>query len=116
MIKNKITLLDIEFHFGLGFLNALTDAIGMTLNNLGKEVVENRSKIVPLMMLHSIGYAFYRKGQESTFTLDQVYDLIDENGGMDGIFWNQFLLGFNDSMFKGVPVVEDKKKVTKIKK
>jgi hypothetical protein len=115
MIKNKITLLNIEFHFGLGFLNALTDGIGMSLNELGQQVTSNRSKIVPLMMLHSMNYALYRKGEEETYTLDYVYDLIDDNEGMDGDFWNKFLLAFNDSMFKGVPVVEDKKKVTKKK-
>jgi hypothetical protein len=114
MIKNKITLLNIEFHFGLGFLNALTDGINLSFSDLGKQVVENRAKIVPLMMLYSINYALYRKGKEEDVNIDYVYDLIDNNGGIDGAFWDSYILAFNDSMFKGVPV-EDKKKVTKKK-
>ena len=115
MIKNKITLLDIEFHFGLGFLNELTEGINLSFAELGKQVTDNRVKIVPLMMWYSMNYAFYRKGIESDLKIDYIYDLIDENGGIDGDFWNKFLIAFNDSMFKGVPVVEDKKKVTKKK-
>ena len=115
MIKNKITLLDIEFHFGLGFLNQLTEGINLSFSELGKQVTENRVKIVPLMMWHSMNYALYRKEKECKHSIDYIYDLIDENGGIDGDFWNQFLLAFQDSMFKGVPVEEDKKKVTKKK-
>jgi hypothetical protein len=46
--------------------------------------------------------------ERNKFHIHDVYDLIDENGGFGGEFWNSFTKAFSESMYKGVPV-EDKK-------
>jgi hypothetical protein len=112
MIKNKITLLDIDFHFGLGFLSTLIEGTGLAITNLGSQ---DDTVLIPKLMYYSRKYACDREGKEISFSMHDIYDLIDENGGFGGEFWNSFTKAFSDSMYKGVPV-EDKKKVTKAKK
>lgn len=114
MIKNKITLLGREFRFGLGFLNKLIEGTGKDLATIGQESQTNRAVIVPLLMYYSLIYSYERQGIEVDFDKNDIYDLIDENGGLDGDFWTAFISAFNDSLTKDVP--EDKKKVAKTKK
>jgi hypothetical protein len=112
MIKNKITLLDIDFHFGLGFLSTLIEGTGLAITDLGSQ---DDTVLIPKLMFYARKYACDREGKEISFSMHDIYDLIDENGGFGGEFWNSFTKAFSDSMYKGVPV-EDKKKVTKAKK
>lgn len=105
---NRKTLLDIDFHFGIGFLNELLDGTGLKLDELGAQPDE---VLMPKIMLYSRIYAAKRDGKNADFTLFNINDLIDENGGIGGKFWFDFKLAFNESMFKDVPVTEDKKKV-----
>ena len=114
MIKNKTVLLGKEFHFGLGFLNMLIDRTGKDLVQIGTEVKTNRVVIVPQMMYYSLVYSYQRQNKEIDFSIDDIYDWIDENGGLDNGFWNEFVFAFGESMNKDVP--EDKKKVAKTKK
>ena len=119
MIKNRVTLEGIDFHFGLGFLADLSEKTGMDLGQFGEQMIKNPLFIVPKMMMHSANYAIYRDGKdsESYYNIDFFYDKIDELGGATGKFWESFLLAFNDSMTKHVPQQEqttDKKKVKKI--
>ena len=81
MIKNKITLLDIDFHFGLGFLSSLIEGTGLAITDLGSQ---DDTVLIPKLMFYARKYACDK--------------------------------GFSDSMYKNVPVEEDKKKVTKAKK
>ena len=113
MIKNKITLLDIDFHFGLGFLSSLIEGTGLAITDLGSQ---DDTVLIPKLMFYARKYACDREGKEISFAIHDIYDLIDENGGFGGEFWNAFTKGFSDSMYKNVPVEEDKKKVTKAKK
>jgi hypothetical protein len=72
--------------------------------------------MVPQMMYYSLLYAYERAGKTIDFTIDDIYDWIDENGGIDkGVFWNDFLIAFGKSMNQDVPELleADKKKVTK---
>jgi hypothetical protein len=113
---NKIILLDREFRLGLGFLNLLIEGTGKDLITLGNEVQTNAPVIVPQMMYYALAYAHKRANTELELSIDDVYDLIDENGGVSGAFWNDFLIAFAKSMNQDVPVDESKKKEVKTKK
>lgn len=116
MSINKVILLGKEFRLGLGFLNLLIDETGKDLTELGTEMQVNSPVIVPKMMLYSLQYAAQRNGTEFKETIHDIYDLIDENGGTKGEFWESFLLAFNKSMYADVPVDTEKKKVKAVKK
>lgn len=105
---NKVVLLEKEFHFGIGFLNELLDGTGLRLDELGTQA---DAVLIPKMMYYSLLYSYKRKAQEIDFTMYDVNDWIDENGGIGGEFWNNFHKAFNDSMNKDVPVDNSKKKV-----
>lgn len=104
---NKRNLLGIDFHFGIGFLNELLNGTGLKLEELGAQTDE---VLMPKIMYYSRLYAYKREDKEIDFTMYDINDLIDENGGIGGKFWFDFKIAFNESMFKDVPV-EDKKKV-----
>jgi hypothetical protein len=113
---NKKVLLGREFHFGIGFLNELIDGTGKGLEIIGNEVVNNPASMVPKMMFYSLAYSYKRSQKEIDFTIDDIFDWIDENGGMNNGFFNDFLVAFQESMYKDVPVDNSKKKVTKTAK
>lgn len=105
---NKVVLLDKEFHFGIGFLNELLDGTGLRLDELSTQA---DAVLIPKMMYFSLAYSYKKKGMVIDFTMYDVNDWIDENGGIGGDFWNNFQKAFNDSMYKDVPVDDSKKKV-----
>jgi len=109
---NKRNLLGIDFHFGIGFLNELLNGTGLKLEELGAQTDE---VLMPKIMYYSRLYAYKREDKEIDFTMYDINDLIDENGGIGGKFWFDFKIAFNESMFKDVPV-EDKKKVKAVSK
>lgn len=105
---NKVVLLDKEFHFGIGFLNELLDGTGLRLDELSTQA---DAVLIPKMMYFSLAYSYKRSSKEIDFTMYDINDLIDDNGGIGGSFWNDFQKAFNDSMYKDVPVDNSKKKV-----
>jgi len=109
---NKKNLLGIDFHFGIGFLNELLDGTGLKLEELGSQTDE---VLMPKIMYYSRLYASKRAGVDVDFTMYDINDLVDENGGIGGKFWFDFKIAFNESMFKDVPVDTDKKKVRAVK-
>jgi len=109
---NKRNLLGIDFHFGIGFLNELLNGTGLKLEELGAQTDE---VLMPKIMYYSRLYAYKREDKEIDFTMYDINDLIDENGGIGGKFWLDFKIAFNESMFKDV-LVEDKKKVKEMSK
>jgi hypothetical protein len=112
-MNNKITLLGIDFHFGIGFINELLEGTGLRLDELSSQ---EDYTLVPKIMYYARLYAAKRKDIEIDFDMASIFDLIDYNGGANGVFWNAFKLAFNDSMTKDVPVDDTKKKVAKITK
>jgi hypothetical protein len=113
---NKVTLLDREFRLGIGFLNLLIDGTRKDLITLGQEVQTSAPTIVPKMMYYSLLYSYQRQNKEIDFSQEDIYDLIDENGSVQGSFWNDFLIAFTKSMSQDVPVEESKKKILYPKK
>lgn len=108
----KTNILGIDYHFGLGFLNELLDGTGMKLNELGDQ---DDAILMPKLIYYSRVYADKRKNINPDYTLYDIHDYVDEQGGINSEFWITFKIAFNDAMNKDVPV-EDKKKVTQKKK
>jgi hypothetical protein len=109
-MNNKVNLLDIEFHFGIGFLSTLLEGTKLNLTELGTQPDE---VLIPKIMYYSRAYSMQRNGLNIDFNMGDIFDLVDNNGGIGGEFWNNFSLAFSNSMNKDVPVQEGKKKVTK---
>jgi hypothetical protein len=109
MQTKKATILNIDFHFGLGFLNELCAETGKDLDQLGQDMISKAHASVPLMMLVSANYAKKRRSETDLYTIDYFYDLIDDNGGINGDFWNEFLNSFSLSMNQNVPKSEEVK-------
>jgi len=93
-------------------LNELLNGTGLKLEELGAQTDE---VLMPKIMYYSRLYAYKREDKEIDFTMYDINDLIDDNGGIGGKFWFDFKIAFNESMFKDVPV-EDKKKVKAVLK
>ena len=110
---NKVTLLGLEFHFGIGFLNDLIDGTGIKLDEF-----QNHSDLtlIPKLMYYSSAYASKRNGNEISMTIYDIYDMIDKNGGVLGSFCTEFKNAFVASMNQDVPVDTSKKKAISPKK
>lgn len=113
---NKIELLGLEFHFGIGFLTELFDNTGTTLTDVLEKVQSGDVSIYRNLMYYSRLYSVKRKGEQPDFDFYTIDDLIDNNGGVEGEFIINFAKAFFESINKGVPVDENKKKVVKTKK
>lgn len=88
-------------------MNELLDGTGLRLDELGTQA---DAVLIPKMMYYSLVYSYKRIGKELDFTMYDVNDWIDDNGGIGGDFWNAFHKAFNESMYKDVPVDNSKKK------
>ena len=115
-MTNKVILLGKEFRLGIGFLNRLIDGTEKDLAAIWDEIIKNPAVIIPQMIYYSLVYSYERQGKELDFTIHDVYDWIDENGGINGKFSNDYQSAFVQSMNQDVPVDESKKKVVKLKK
>lgn len=110
MQKTKIKLLGIDYYLGLGFLNELINGTGKSINELSS--LED-AVLLPQLIFYSRLYACKRLDLPIDFTQDDIFDYIDENGGLSGEFAVDFFTAYIVSMTKDVPVDTDKKKVTK---
>jgi hypothetical protein len=113
---NKVILLGKEFRLGLGFLNRLIEGTGKDLTSIWSEISTNPAVMIPQMIYYSLVYSYERSLTQIDFTIHDVYDWIDENGGINGSFSNEFQEAFVKSMNQDVPIDESKKKVVKPKK
>lgn len=107
-MKSKV-ILGKDFHLGIGFLNELLDGTGLKIEELGSQ---DDAVLVPKMMYYSLVYSYKRSQKEIDFTQYDINDMIDENGGVGGSFWNEFSAAFWEAMYKDVPVDNSKKKAT----
>ena len=113
MHKTKIELLGIKYFLGLGFLNELVNGTGKKLTDF--EGMDD-ALLIPLLMYYSRLYACKRLGVIVDFTQEDIFDYIDENGGVGGQLFADFSQAYIKAMTQDVPV-SDKKKVipTKLK-
>lgn len=113
---NKVELLGLEFHFGIGFLTELLENTGLTLVEIGERMDSGDVTVYRNLVYYSRLYSVKRKYQQPDFDFFTIDDLIDENGGVTGEFIKDFSKALLDSLSKDVPVDDNKKKVTKAKK
>lgn len=105
MVKKEI--LGMDFHFGIGFLSELIEGTGMNLSDLG---TQDDTILMPKLMYYSNLYAKKRNDIAMDFTMNDLHDFIDDNGGVGGKFWIDFKIAFQEAMFKDVPTDDNKKK------
>ena len=110
---NSKKILEMDFHFGLGFLSDLIEGTGMKLDELS---TQDDIILIPKLMFYSHKNALQRQGLETDFTINTLHDFIDDNGGVGGKFWIDFKIAFQESMYKDVPVETNDKKKVKVSK
>ena len=109
MQNTKIEILGIKYNLGLGFLNKMIKEEGMKLNELS---VLDDIVLMPKVIYYSRAYACERSGSAVDFTQEDIFDYIDEKGGIQGDFYVDFTKAYFNAMMGDVPQ-DDKKKVTK---
>lgn len=112
MVNTKVEIDGIKYHLGLGFLNEITEGTGKSLIELGSM---NYTALNPLLMYYSRLYACKRNNEKVDFTLDDVYDYIDEKGGLVGDICVEFIMAYRECMKNHIPS-DDKKKAKAVKK
>ena len=110
---NSKKILEMDFHFGLGFLSDLIEGTGMKLDELS---TQDDIILIPKLMFYSHKNALQRQGLEIDLTINTLHDFIDDNGGVGGKFWIDFKIAFQESMYKDVPVETNDKKKVKVSK
>lgn len=115
-MNNKVILLNLEFHFGIGFLTELIENMQWDLVQIGEKIEAGDVSVYRYMMYYSRLYSVKRKHENIDFDIFDIDSLIDENGGVLGEFCQTFLKSFLQSLQKDVPVDENKKKVIQKKK
>lgn len=113
MSNTKIEILGIKYHLGLGFLNELLNGTGKALNDFAgvDEVV-----LIPQLMYYARLYAAKRNNTPIDFTQEDIFDYIDDNGGVSGQLFKDFAEAYVRAMTQDVPTQDDKKKVKAVKK
>lgn len=109
MQNTKIEILGIKYNLGLGFLNKMIKEEGLKLNELS---VLDDIVLMPKVIYYSRAYACERNNQNIDFTQEDIFDYIDDNGGVQGEFYIEFAKAYFTAMMGDVPQ-DDKKKVTK---
>lgn len=113
MQKTKIELLGIKYYLGLGFLNELVTGTGKQLTEFSGT---DDAVLYPILVYYSRLYACKREGIAVDFTQDDIFDYIDENGGLQGKFLTDFAVAYLTAMTQDIPKEEGKKKVNQAKK
>lgn len=114
MNKTKIEILGIWYYLGLGFLDKMVKEEGKSLIALGQT---EEILLISKCVYYSRAYACERLNLPIDFTLNDIHDYIDDNGGVWGKFFEDFSNAYKIAMSKDVPEFEeDKKKVTKVEK
>ena len=114
-IKINIKSREFECSLGLGFLGELIDVLDISYDELFIKYEKNPFKYIPVMMYECIKYTLDRDGNEIDFTLADLCDWIDEDGGLKNEALITFSNKFIESISKDVPKEEIKKEGTKKK-
>lgn len=113
MSKTKIEILGIWYYLGLGFLNEIITGTGKQLKELS---LEGDEILMPKLIYYSRLYAAKRLELPIDFTIDDIFDYIDDNGGIQGGFFQEWFNAYVTAMTKDVPLEEEGKKKVAIPK
>ena len=86
------------FWFGLGFLGSYLANSNIKLSEIDQAIESNPFRAIPEMMFQSLKYGYDRVGASVDFSLYDVAEWIDENGGVSGDLVQTFLKAFGESM------------------
>ena len=84
---NQITLKlggkEYSAKLGTRFLEKATKGEGISLSQLFENIQSGMDAIfvIPKLMYYAIAFSAELKGEESPLTMDEVFDLLDEEGG-----------------------------------
>lgn len=95
--------------FGIGFIGRYLKANEQTLNEMFKEFQENPFLTAPNLLYHSV------KETGEDITLQDIEDLIDDNGGVNSPQLIAFIEAFTQSLTVNMPVTEGKPQKVKAK-
>ena len=102
-IKLKLNNKEIGFHFGLGFLGEVNDALDFPFQELDNEMKKNFFKVIPVLMFEAHKYDCMRANKDCEYNLHSFIDLIDDDGGAVSEGVATFIEAFTKSMTKDVP-------------
>lgn len=84
---------------GIGFLKTVTETKKISLDELFKSIEgSNALLIIPELIFHSLAYNAKRKNEDFKHTLDDVFDWIDEAGGVSSDVYQAFITAFTESL------------------
>ena len=101
------------FHFGVGFIGRILDALDTDIVGFKTEMGKNPFRIIPLMMFESHVLACWLDDTEPTLTRADIIRFMDKDGGIPGPNVQKFLTAFGESQNRDVP---EKKARPKAKK
>ena len=103
--KAKITIgkTQFDFWFGLGFFSNLKDNHGIGIEDVHKGFEKNQTKLVPILMLEAAKYSAFRRKVSFKRTVNDLIDMIDDDGGILSPAYLEFIEAFTNSMAKDVP-------------
>ena len=105
----------LDFSLGLGFLGEYLEETKLSIEDIGSNLQKNPFKWIPLTMYYSAKYVRERDAKEVDFTLYEIQDLIEDNGGMGSTAVTTFMKKFIESLTKDVPKEDQSGKVAKKK-
>lgn len=91
------------FHFGVGFIGRMLDALDTDLKGFQTAVAKNPFKVVPMMMLESHKLAAYLDDAEPALTKVDILKFMDADGGIPGPNVQKFLNAFSESQNRDTP-------------
>ena len=95
--------------FGIGFIGRYLKSNEQTLNEMFKEFQENPFLTAPNLLYYSV------KETGEDITLQDIEDLIDDNGGVNSPQLIAFIEAFTQSLTVNMPVAEGKPQKAKAK-
>lgn len=111
MVNTKVEIDGIKYHLGLGFLDYMIDESGKSLEEIG--ILPNL-RLIPLLMFYSRAYSCKINNEDIKFTKDDIFDYIDNNGGLSGENVSKFFSHYLECMKNHMPS-DDKKKAKAVK-
>lgn len=99
---------------GIGYLKSVTDTKKMTLDEVFKSVEGSGAiLVIPELIYLSLAYNAKRKKEIFEYTEEDVFDWIDEAGGVSSNVYQEFISAFTSSLGADLGKTQPQSKVAK---
>lgn len=99
---------------GIGYLKNVTEVKKMNLDELFKSVEGSAAIVViPELIYLSLAYNAKRKSEKFDYSEEDVFDWIDEAGGVTSSVYQEFITAFTESLGADVGKTQPQAKVAK---